>query len=91
MRAIKNIEKILGKACKSVNILGDLEHSEIKEANEILIENLIACDDHLSFTFKKNLAFSNEYEDHCATHALSSDKDPLCNHSHRRTCEECNS
>ena len=48
VRAIKNIEKILGKACKSVNILGDLEHSEIKEANEILIENLRACENHLN-------------------------------------------
>jgi hypothetical protein len=84
VRGIQNVEKIINSLSKSSN------KPEVIEANKILVENLKACENHLNFTFKSNLSFSNECSDHCVTHALSDINDLGCKHDHKRSCDECN-
>jgi hypothetical protein len=66
------------------------ENPKVIESNKILIGNLKVCENHLKYTFKSNLSFSNECSDHCVTHALSDSNDPGGSHDHRRSCYECN-
>jgi hypothetical protein len=84
LRGFANVEKIINSLSKYSN------KSEVIESNKILIENLKVCENHLKYTFKSNLSFSNECSDHCVTHALSDSNDPGCSHDHRRSCYECN-
>ena len=98
-KSLQGLDNILAdglEAFKSIkSILNTLKTCNI-DSNKIntLLSMLDSSKVYLEQGYKKHIDFYSECTDHCANFALTHEKEKqteiLCEHSHKRNCQDCN-
>ena len=90
-KSLKGLDNMYADGLDAFDKLEDLFQlcSNIDQMNNLRCV-LKTSKNYLKFEIKSHLSYSNECADHCASYALSDDKENLCDHQHTRSCKECN-